>query len=520
MKSDLLRFMRLRVSTRSDREGKAVAEQLLKMQGIEKRFSGVYALRQVDFTLDRGEVRGLIGENGAGKSTLMKVLGGDYQADAGCIYLNGRQVDIKDAETADQYGISFIHQELALFPELNIATNIFIQHLPSAYGRVKTRDMYARTRELLDEFGLSHCRPEQTVGSLQIGEQQLVEIMRCLAMDTKILVLDEPTSSLTSREVETLFRLIRRMREKGVSIVFISHRLDELFEICDSITVMRDGAVIDTVQAKTTTQKELIHMMLGRDQGEMYEPHNHALGPERLRVEGLTHKKRFRDISFSVHAGEIVGLYGLLGSGRSEIVRSIYGLEPFVAGSVYVDGKKKAIKNPTQAGKLGIGLVTEDRRVEGLCLQHSVQRNLTIACVDRLRRLMGYLDGRSERKLAEGNIRRFNIATDKPSKVVRFLSGGNQQKVVIAKWLNIEPNILILDEPTRGVDVGAKKEIYSILGELAQQGMALLVISSELNEVINLCDRVLVLRKGDLVAELSGEDINKERLLATSMGGD
>ena len=497
-----------------------MAEQLLKMQGIEKRFSGVYALRHVDFTLNKGEVRGLIGENGAGKSTLMKVLGGDYQADVGSIYLNGQEVHIRDAETANKFGISFIHQELALFPELNIATNIFIQHIPASHGVVKKHEMYQRTSQLLSEFGLSHCKPDQTVGTLQIGEQQLVEIMRCLAMDTKILVLDEPTSSLTSREVDTLFRLIEKMKAKGVSIVFISHRLDELFEICDNITVMRDGSVIDTVSAKATTQKELIHMMLGRDQGEMYEAHNRNFGKERLRVEHLTHKKRFRDISFSVRAGEIVGLYGLLGSGRSEIVRSIYGLERFISGDVYVDGNRVVIKNPAQAGKLGIGLVTEDRRIEGLCLQHSVQRNLTIACIDRLKRLFGYLDVRSEKKKAEDNIRRFNIATDKPSKIVRYLSGGNQQKVVIAKWLNIEPNILILDEPTRGVDVGAKKEIYSILSELAEQGMALLVISSELNEVINLCDRVLVLRKGELVAELSGEGINKERLLATSMGGD
>ena len=497
-----------------------MAEQLLKMEGIEKRFSGVYALRHVDFTLNKGEVRGLIGENGAGKSTLMKVLGGDYQADAGKIYLNGQEIHIRDAETANQYGISFIHQELALFPELNIATNIFIQHLPSTHGVVKKREMHAKAGELLAELGLAHCHPEQTVGTLQIGEQQLVEIMRCLAMDTKILVLDEPTSSLTSREVDTLFRLIGRMKAKGVSIVFISHRLDELFEICDNITVMRDGAVIDTVSAKTTTQKELIHMMLGRDQGEMYEAHCRSFGEERLRVEGLTHKKRFRDISFSVRSGEIVGLYGLLGSGRSEIVRSIYGLEPFVSGDVFVDGKKVRIKDPAQAGRLGIGLVTEDRRIEGLCLQHSVQRNLTIACIDRLKRLLGYLDVKAERKKAEENIRRFNIATDKPSKIVRYLSGGNQQKVVIAKWLNIEPDILILDEPTRGVDVGAKKEIYSILSELAEQGMALLVISSELNEVINLCDRVLVLRKGELVAQLAGEEITKESLLATSMGGN
>ncbi len=494
-------------------------EHLLEMQKIEKRFSGVHALKQVDFWLDRGEVRGLIGENGAGKSTLMKILGGDYHADKGEIFLDGKSVKIKDATAAAEFGISFIHQELSLFADLDIATNIFIQRLPQSGPVVLRKRMHEKTKELLETVGLSHYMPEQSVGSLQIGEQQLVEIARCLTMDTKILVLDEPTSSLTSKEVKILFELINRMRNNGVSVIFISHRLDELFEICDNITVMRDGEMIDTVCAAEVTQKELIYMMIGRELNEMYAGNRHAGREERLRVEHLTHKKRFRDISFSVCSGEIVGLYGLLGSGRSEIARSIYGLENFISGEVFIDGEKADIKSAAKAIRLGIGFVSEDRRREGLCLEHSVLDNLSVVCLGKLRKLLGYIDKRKENEMCRKNISDFHIAAERPRKAVKYLSGGNQQKVVIAKWLNINPKILIMDEPTRGVDIGAKKEIYSILSSLTALGIAVIVISSELNEVMSLCDRVLVLRKGMLVDEIKAEEMNKERLLSASMGG-
>lgn len=492
---------------------------LLEMKNIDKRFSGVHALKQVDFNLDKGEVRGLIGENGAGKSTLMKILGGDYQADQGAIFLNGEPVKIKDATMAANFGISFIHQELSLFADLDIATNIFIQSIPKYGPIVLKKRMREKTRELLDMVGLAHCGPDQLVGTLQIGEQQLVEIARCLTMDTKILVLDEPTSSLTNKEVKILFELINRMRSEGVSVIFISHRLDELFEICDNITVMRDGEMIDTVCAADVTQKELIYMMIGRELNEMYTEHQRTCGKERLRVENLTHKKRFQDISFSVHSGEIVGLYGLLGSGRSEIARSIYGLEPFAGGKIFVDGEEVSISSAAKAIRLGIGFVSEDRRREGLCLEHSVLNNLSVVCLKKLGRLLGYIDRKKENDMCRKNISDFHIAVDRPRKAVKYLSGGNQQKVVIAKWLNISPKILIMDEPTRGVDVGAKKEIYSILGDLTALGIAVIVISSELNEVMSLCDRVLVLRKGILVDEIKAGELDKERLLSASMGG-
>lgn len=496
-----------------------MADVLLEMKGVDKRFFGVHALKNVDFSLNSGEVIGLIGENGAGKSTLMKVLGGVYQADEGEIWLDGKKIEVKQPSDATDLGISFIHQELSLFPDLDIATNIFIQHIPSKGSFVKNKELREKTRKILDEIGLGYCKPEQRLGTLQIGERQLVEIGRCLAMDTKILVLDEPTSSLTNKEVKILFDLIKRMRAKGVSVIFISHRLDELFEICDRITVMRDGEHVATVNAADVTPKELIHMVIGRDLNEMFEAENTSFGEERLRVENLVHSTRFRNISFSVHAGEIVGLYGLLGSGRSETARSIFGLEKFKSGNIYVDGKKTKISSPTVAINNGIGFVSEDRRLEGLVLDHSVRNNLSIVNLKSLSRLFDYLDRKREDRMCSKNVSDFRIATDRLTKAVKYLSGGNQQKVVIAKWLNINPKILILDEPTRGVDVGAKKEIYSILSELTKQGIAVLVISSELNEVMGLCDRVLVLRKGELVDEISKADFTKERLLSASMGG-
>jgi ribose transport system ATP-binding protein len=492
---------------------------MLEMKGIDKRFFGVHALKQVDFTLEAGEVRGLIGENGAGKSTLMKTLGGVYQADMGQILINGRAVNIRNETDAGDLGISFIHQELSLFQDLDLATNIFIQHIPHCGCVVRKAKMRERARALLQEVGLQHCTPEQRLGSLQIGEQQLVEIARCLTGEIKLLVLDEPTSSLTSKEVKILFGLIKRMQAKGVSVIFISHRLDELFEICDNVTVMRDGEIIHTVPIAEVTQKDLIHMMIGRDLKEMYSESRHEIGKEYLRVEKLTHQKRFSDVSFRVYSGEIVGLYGLLGSGRSEIARSIYGLEPLISGKVYVNSQEVTIRDAEQAIRLGMGFVSEDRRKEGLCLDHSVKHNLSEACLNKLRRLLDYLDVRDETAMCNKNVQDYHIATDRLGKAVKYLSGGNQQKVVIAKWLNIEPRILILDEPTRGVDVGAKKEIYDILNELTRRGIAVLMISSELNEVMSVCDRVLVLRKGRLVDDIPANEMDKGRLLSASMGG-
>lgn len=492
----------------------------LVMKGITKSYPGVQALKGVDFELRYGEVHGLLGENGAGKSTLMKMLGGVERMDEGTVSIGGAAVHFKTPKEAQEGGVSFIHQELSLFPDLDIATNIFIQDIPRQASFIKSREMYRKTAAILEEIGLSYLSPRQVVKSLQMGERQLVEIARCLVMQTRILVLDEPTSSLTQKEVETLFGLMRRLKKQGIAIIFISHRLDEVFEICDRLTIMRDGERIATVDAAAATTGEIVSLMIGRKLTERFHRKEFAPKEELLRVEDLCRGEKFQHIHFTLHAGEIVGLYGLMGSGRSEIVRSIFGLEKFDSGRIFMEGKEIRVQSPEDAIRRGIGLVTENRRDEGLMVRKSVQFNLTVAdlCAFRKNRL-GFMDAKKELRVAEENIRDLNIKTSSTRKLAKFLSGGNQQKVVIAKWLNRSPKVLILDEPTRGVDVGAKFEIYDILEAQVKAGKGVFVISSELDEIMGLCDRILVLRKGRIAGELDHSEFAKEALLEKSMGG-
>jgi ribose transport system ATP-binding protein len=353
-----------------------------------------------------------------------------------------------------------------------------------------------------------------------MGERQMVEIARCLTMKTKILVLNEPTSSLTKKEVEKLFAMMRDLKAKGISIIFISHRLDEVFDICDRITVMRDGRVIDTLDADKTNTHEIVTLMIGRELSEMFARERVEPGKELLRVENLSYKEKFRNINFSVREGEIVGLYGLMGSGRSEIVRSIFGLDKLEQGNIYIDSNQAKIKRPSDAMEHGLGLITENRREEGLMLRQSVQFNLTVANLSSfVRNKLGFMDSKKEAAACGGNVEKLNIKTSSLKKLVQYLSGGNQQKVVIAKWLNRGPKVLMLDEPTRGVDVGAKYEIYSILSDLVKEGKGIFVISSEINEIMGLCDRILVIRKGRITKEFSYSEFKKDRLLEECMGG-
>ena len=496
-------------------------ELCLEMVGIDKRFPGVHALKNIDFSIRRGEIHGLLGENGAGKSTLMKVLGGVERMDAGQILIDGEKVSINNPKEAQVRGVSFIHQELSLFLDLDIATNIFIQDLPKKGSYVLNKELKRKTAQVLAQVGLSHYAPGELIKNLQMGERQLVEIARCLTMQTKILVLDEPTSSLTKKEVETLFGLMHKLREQGISIIFISHRLDEVFEICDRLTIMRDGQKVATRDVKSTTTNEVVSLMIGRELEDMFSRRFFPQGKEILRVENLTRGERFRNISFSVHEGEIVGLYGLMGSGRSEIVRSIFGLEKFDSGEIYMEGKKISPKRPLDAIKSGIGLITENRREEGLMVQQTVQFNLVAANLEAYREnRVGFMSNKKEVEACNENISELNIKTSSLSKKVQYLSGGNQQKIVIAKWLNRSPRLLILDEPTRGVDVGAKYEIYSILENQIEGGKGVFVISSELNEIMGLCDRILVIRKGEIVKEFHHEEFKKEELLEACMGGN
>lgn len=495
-------------------------ELCLEMTGIQKSYPGVRALKGVDFSMRYGEVHGLLGENGAGKSTLMKMLGGVEKMDDGEVRIGGEKVFFHSPSDAQKMGVSFIHQELSLFPDLDIATNIFIQDLPRRSSFIKEEKLYGGTKEILDRIGLSGHSPREKIKYLLMGERQLVEIARCLTMDTRILVLDEPTSSLTKKEVETLFFLIRNLKSQGISIIFISHRMDEVFDICDRITVMRDGEKIATVNAKETSTNKLVSLMIGRELGDRFERSGYQTDKELLRVEGLGRGEKFQEISFSVHAGEIVGLYGLMGSGRSEIVRSVFGLEKFEHGKIYMEGKEVRVKSPADAIGNGIGLITEDRREEGLMIRQSVYFNLLAANFEKYSRtFLGFMDRKEETKVCLANVKELKIKTSGLKKKAQFLSGGNQQKIVIAKWLNRSPKVLILDEPTRGVDVGAKFEIYHILEEQTKKGKGIFVISSELDEIMGLCDRILVIRKGKIVAEFSHEKFSRESLLEMSMGG-
>lgn len=492
----------------------------LKMEGVNKWFPGVHALKNVNFSLETGEVHGLLGENGAGKSTLMKVLGGVEHLDGGEIFIEGEKIKVTNPTEAQKHGISFIHQELSLFADLDIASNIFINDLPHNPLFITEKKMQAETKQILEQIGLSHLAPTELVKNLQMGERQMVEIARCLTMRTKILVLDEPTSSLTKKEVEKLFELVHMLKKQGISIVFISHRLDEVFDICSRITIMRDGEKIETKNVRETSTSEIVSLMIGRELTEMFKRKRMPVGKELLRGENLSYKEKFQKINFSVCEGEIVGLYGLMGSGRSEIVRAIFGLGKLDSGNIFVEGKATAIASPIDAIEEGIGLITENRREEGLMIQQSVQFNLTAANLSEyVKNGLGFMDKNKELNVCKKNIVELNVKTSSLKKRVQNLSGGNQQKVVIAKWLNCSPKVLILDEPTRGVDVGAKHEIYQILEKQLEDRKGVFVISSELNEIMGLCDRIMVIRKGEIVKEFSHEQFKKEDLLEACMGG-
>ncbi len=491
---------------------------VLKLSKIKKSFPGVMALKGVDFELRAGDVHALVGGNGAGKSTLMNIIGGDLQPDAGEIVIDGQRRVLESPKDAEVYGISFIHQELSLFDNMDIASNLFIRKMPMRRGIIDYRALYRNTIAILREIGLAHRKPTDAVASLSMGERQLVEIGRALTQETKILVLDEPTSSLTKRETDTLFDIVLRMKQRGVAIIFITHRLDEIFKVCNRVTVLRDGYRMDSRDLADIDKKEIIRLMVGSDAAEMYSRQRHPVAETLLEVRDLGRKEKFSDISFSVAAGEIVGLYGLLGSGRSEIVRAIFGLEPGDSGEIRVSGSPVKVKSPQDAIASGIALLTEDRRHEGLVIEQSVGFNLTVASIRKFCRLGFVLDAGRERATGAANVEKLNIRTSSLRKTVGYLSGGNQQKVVISKWMNTNPKVLILDEPTRGVDIGAKKEIYKIVDMLLREGVGILFISSELPEMLSLCDRVAVIRDGRMESMFSGADITQEKLLSAAMG--
>jgi ribose transport system ATP-binding protein len=490
---------------------------VLEMRGIRKEFPGVVALDGVDLTLEAGDVHMLLGENGAGKSTLMKILGGAYRKDAGEIRLNGRPVDIDSPRAARDLGIRVIYQELNLVPHLSVAENIFLGELPTRWGGVVDwRVLADRTAALLTDLGMT-LDPRAPVGRLGMAQRQMVEIAKALASPgTSILVMDEPTSSLTSREVTQLFALIERLTSRGVSIVYITHRLDEVFRIGRRITVMRDGRHVTTRAIDQVDVPELVRLMANRDLSEHFPKVRVERGPEILRVETLNVDGVLSDISFTLHAGEVLGISGLLGAGRTELARVLAGADRFDAGHVFVDGRSMRFRHPADAIAHGIGLLPEDRKAQGLVPGLTVARNIALPHGRRLAPL-GVLSRRCEADMAAPIIADLRVKAT-VTQAVRLLSGGNQQKVVLGKWLAGAGRIFIFDEPTRGVDVGAKVEIYNLMNRLTARGAGIIMISSELPELLGMSDRVLVMHRGRIQAELSREDATEERVLSAALG--
>lgn len=490
---------------------------LLEIQDVSKGFPGVQALEGVELVLQRGEVLALVGENGAGKSTLMKILSGIYTKDTGTISIDGEQVEINGPRDAQDLGISIIHQEMNLLPHLTVAQNIYIGREPRIGPWLQEGVLRRRTQALLDEIGI-RLSPTAVVGELTVAQQQMVEIAKALSFEsTKILVMDEPTSAISISETEVLFRLITSLRDRGVGIVYISHRMEELRQIADRVMVLRDGRYVGASAIGEVSDDEIIAMMVGRELSSHHEDRpeaTHSSADVVLSVRGLSTKRLLRDVSFDLHRGEILGFAGLMGAGRTETARAIIGADPITAGTVQVHGKEVQISRPDQAVRLGIGYLPEDRKRHGLMLEQDVAFNVTMSSLSRVRGPLGYLRSGKGREITRSYIESLRIKTPSTRATVKNLSGGNQQKIVIAKWLARDCDVLIFDEPTRGIDVGAKEEIYRLLNELAERGKAIMVISSELPEVLRLSHRVVVMSEGRVTGQLNNNEADQEKVMA------
>ncbi|MCI8293434.1 MAG: sugar ABC transporter ATP-binding protein [Hespellia sp.] len=484
---------------------------LLRMSHIHKRFPGVYALNDVNYELKAGEVHALLGENGAGKSTLIKVLGGIYSADEGEIYIDGQKVEIHEVKDAQKNGIAIIHQELVLVPYMTVAENIFLGREHGNGILADRKKMTESAQELLNAHEMN-INADTLIKDLTIAQQQMVEIVKAISYQSKILVMDEPTSSISDKEVAFLFKTMRNLTAKGVGIIYISHKMSELEEICDRVTVMRDGQYVDTKVVKETNKDELIALMVGRELTNYYTRDYLTPGEVVLKCENISDGKMVQDASFEVHKGEIVGFAGLVGAGRSEAMKCIFGLTPNSQGTVYVNGNQVHISNPVDAVKHGLALVPEDRKLEGLYGVQSVKFNSTIEILEQFIHGIS-VDDKKEVEVTQKYIDMMSTKTPSQEQVIGNLSGGNQQKVMISRWLATNPEILILDEPTRGVDVGAKSEIYAIMNQLVKEGMSIIMISSELPEIINMSDRVYVMAEGKVAGCLDHTKATQEAIM-------
>jgi rhamnose transport system ATP-binding protein len=490
---------------------------IIALQGATKFYGAVRALHGASLSLHPGEVRGLVGENGAGKSTLVRLLGGVQRPDEGRVLVDGEDAHFHGPVDARNAGVAVIYQEPTLFPDLSVAENVMMgRHPLGALRRIDRRALHARVRQLLERLGV-RLDPAQPVRGLSIADQQIVEIAKALSFDARVLIMDEPTAALSGPEVERLFAVVRALSGRGAAVLFISHRLEEVFEICSTVTVLRDGEVTHDGATADLGADELVRKMVGRELGQLFPKGEAAIGAPVLTVSRLTREGVFVDVSFEVRRGEIVALAGLVGAGRSEVARAIFGIDRRDAGSVEVDGVALPPASPAAAMRAGVGFVPEDRRAQGLVMDLSVERNVTLTRLGVLGRL-GVIGRGAERRIAADWAERLRIKLHRFGDPVSFLSGGNQQKVVLAKWLATAPKLLIIDEPTRGIDVGTKAEVHRLMSDLAAQGLAVLMISSELPEVLGMADRVLVMREGRLVAELSRDEATEESVVRAATG--
>lgn len=492
----------------------------IEMKGINKSFGQNQVLKDAGFVLSDGEVHALMGENGAGKSTLMKILTGVYSRDAGIVTVDGKEVTYKNPQEAEQAGIVFIQQELNVLFDLTVEENLFLgKEIKKGFGICDRKAMRKKAEETLSRLGVS-IQTDKVMSELSVGQQQMIEICKALMVDAKVIIMDEPTAALTQSETDVLFEVIQSLRKKGVSIVYISHRMEEIFELCDRISVLRDGTYIGTKNIPETNMNEIVKMMIGREIGERYPKRDCSIGGEMFRVEGLTKEGVFHDINFSVRTGEVLGVSGLMGAGRTEIMQAIFGNLPYEKGSIYIDGTKVTIKNPMQAIDQGIGFITEDRKTEGLLLDESIEKNVSLTNLKHISGKGGIIIQKEKEKgLVKKAIKELYIRCFGPEHECVNLSGGNQQKVVFAKWIYANPKILILDEPTRGVDIGAKKEIYSIINQMAEKGVAIIMVSSELPEVLGMSDRIMVVREGMVRGIIEQNEANQEKIMTLATGG-
>lgn len=492
---------------------------VLELRNINKSFPGVKALSNMNFNLAKGEVHALVGENGAGKSTLMKIISGAYKKDSGEIFFEGKEIEITSPKQSEMLGISIIYQELNLINRMTVAENVFLGRHPKINGLVNWNKMNREAKSLFDKFGID-MNVKAMLHKISIAQQQIVEIVKAVSINAKVVIMDEPTSSLTSHETEVLFRIIKNLKERGISVVFITHRLDEIYAICDRMTILRDGSFVCSSNVENMTKREMIAAMIGRELTQQFPSRNVEKGKIVFEAHSLVdYERRVKNVSFNVKSGEVVGFAGLVGAGRTETMRLVFGVDKKKEGRTLIDGVEVNIKNPQEAISYGLGFVTENRKEEGLFLKTAVATNIVMVNPKKVMNAGMFLSSKKEKEFALKYVDALRVATPSINQRVMFLSGGNQQKVVLAKWLYADSRILVFDEPTRGIDVGAKREIYEIINDLAAQGKAIIIVSSDMEEIMGVCDRIYVMHEGIISGELQSNDFTQQRITEYAVGG-